>query len=83
MVANALNSIPYDLTKVSYLHSDRGSEFDNQKIDQMLADYDIQRSLSNPGNPLDNAVAESHLKRLKPNLFTDMTFSHLNTYPYY
>lgn len=72
LVANALNSIPYDLTKVSYLHSDRGSEFDNQKIDQMLADYDIHRSLSNPGNPLDNAVAESTFKAIK----TEFIYQH-------
>ncbi|MDQ0222338.1 transposase InsO family protein [Streptococcus moroccensis] len=40
-------------------HSDRGKEFDNQLIDEMLQAFSINRSLSQAGCPYDNAVAES------------------------
>ncbi|MDQ8765958.1 integrase core domain-containing protein, partial [Streptococcus ruminantium] len=40
-------------------HSDRGKEFDNQLIDEMLKAFGITRSLSQAGCPYDNAVAES------------------------
>lgn len=40
-------------------HTDRGSEFDNTRIDEPLDVFDIKRSLSHKGNPYDNAVVES------------------------
>ena len=36
LVKQAIQSIPYALTKVKLSHSDRGKEFDNQLIDEML-----------------------------------------------
>lgn len=36
LVKQAIQSIPYALTKVKLFHSDRGKEFDNQLIDEML-----------------------------------------------
>ncbi|MEI2659946.1 MAG: hypothetical protein V9G11_08490 [Bifidobacterium adolescentis] len=47
------------LTEVEVFHTDRGSEFDNAKIDELLDVFDIRRSLSSKGNPYDNAVVES------------------------
>ena len=47
------------------LSSDRGSEFDNAKIDCLLDAFDVRRSLSKKGCPYDNAVDESVNKILK------------------
>ena len=38
------------------LSTDRGSEFDNAAIDEMLEVFGIERSLSKKGCPFDNAV---------------------------
>jgi transposase InsO family protein len=40
-------------------HTDRGSEFDNALIDDLLDNFQISRSLSMKLCPYDNAVAES------------------------
>ena len=49
-------------------HTERGSEFDNAKIDELLDVFDIRRSLSRKGNPYDNAVVESTNRLLKKEL---------------
>src|SRR5699024_5902817 len=36
LVKQAIQSIPYALSRVKLFHSDRGKEFDNQLIDEML-----------------------------------------------
>lgn len=64
LVKQAIQSIPYALTKVKLFHSDRGKEFDNQLIDEMLEAFGITRSLSQAGCPYDNAVAESTYRYL-------------------
>ncbi|WP_367783128.1 IS3 family transposase [Streptococcus pluranimalium] len=65
LVKQAIQSIPYALTKVNLFHSDRGKEFDNQLIDEVLAAFGITRSLSQAGCPYDNAVAESTYRSFK------------------
>lgn len=65
LVKEAIQSIPYALTKVNLFHSNRGKEFDNQLIDEMLAAFGIIRSLSQAGCPYDNAVAESIYRSFK------------------
>ena len=45
--------------------SDRGIEFCAGKIDAFLEKHGIIRSLSRPGTPIDNAVAESCYKTVK------------------
>lgn len=65
LVKQAIQSIPYALTKVNLFHSDRGKEFDNSLIDELLAAFGINRSLSQAGCPYDNAVAESTYKGFK------------------
>jgi len=47
------------------LSTDRGSEYDNITIDELLGFFGIRRSLSKKGTPLDNAVAESTFKLYK------------------
>lgn len=46
-------------------HTDRGKEFDNQTIEELLKAFGITRSLSKKGCPYDNAVAESTYKSVK------------------
>ncbi len=65
LVKEAFQRIPYALNKIELFHTDRGKEFDNQLIDQILKTFDIQRSLSKKGCPYDNAVAESTYKSFK------------------
>ena len=57
--------MPYNLHRFELFHTDRGSEFKNQLIDQALDTFGIQRSLSNKGTPYDNAVAEATFKTIK------------------
>jgi transposase InsO family protein len=46
-------------------HTDRGREFVNMLIDELLESFQIRRSLSMKGCPYDNAVAESTFKMIK------------------
>ena len=46
-------------------HSDRGVQYASLAYRQRLADHDVTISMSRPGNPFDNAKAESFMKTLK------------------
>ena len=46
-------------------HSDRGVQYASLTYRQRLADHDVTASMSRPGNPFDNAKAESFMKTLK------------------
>jgi transposase InsO family protein len=46
-------------------HSDRGVQYASVDYRQRLAGHDIAVSMSRPGNPYDNAKAESFMKTLK------------------
>lgn len=65
LVIESFMSTNIDLSKIRLFHTDRGKEFDNKYIDQIIKAYNIQRSLSNPGTPHDNAVAEATYKIFK------------------
>lgn len=65
LVKEAIYQIPFSLANVQLFHTDRGSEFDNQEVDEILVAFGIQRSLSDKGCPYDNAVAESTYKSFK------------------
>jgi transposase InsO family protein len=54
-----------NLSKVKIFHTDRGNEFKNKIIDEVLEAFKIQRSLSKKGCPYDNAVAEAGYKITK------------------
>ncbi|WP_278683258.1 IS3 family transposase, partial [Paraclostridium bifermentans] len=54
-----------DLSKIELFHTDRGNEFKNEKIDEILSIFEIKRSLSKKGCPYDNAVAEATYKIIK------------------
>ncbi len=65
LVCRALASIKHDLNRIQMFHTDRGSEFKNQLIEEALETFSIQRSLSVKGCPYDNAVAEATFKAIK------------------
>ena len=65
LVETAFYSVEVDLRQIKLFHTDRGSEFKNQLIEQLLEGFGIERSLFNSGNPYDNAVAESMYNIIK------------------
>ncbi|SES42404.1 Integrase core domain-containing protein [Psychrobacillus sp. OK032] len=65
LVQRAFASVKYPLGQVKVFHTNRGSEFKNVGIDELLSKYKIKRSLSQKGDPYDNAVAEATFKILK------------------
>lgn len=73
----ALASIPASLQEVSIFHTDRGKEFDNQIVDEALAAFQIERSLSTKGYPYDNAVEESTFKSIKTEFVKNRNFGSL------
>ena len=68
LVMAAFATLDFPLTEVEVFHTDRGSEFDNARIDELLDVFDIRRSPSGKGSPYDNAVVESTNRLLKKGL---------------
>ena len=65
LVYEAFMNTNINLTKVNIFHTDRGNEFKNKVIDEVLGAFKIKRSLSKKGCPYDNAVAEASYKIIK------------------
>ena len=65
LVRAAFAKVKVNLVQIQMFHTDRGSEFDNALIDDILDTFGIARSLSLKGSPLDNAVAEATFKLIK------------------
>ena len=65
LVRKAITTIKQDLNKIEIFHTDRGNEFKNNIIDEVLDTFKIDRSLSAKGCPYDNAVAEATDKIIK------------------
>jgi putative transposase len=59
-------------------HSDRGVQYASIAYRQRLADRDITISMSRPGNPFDNAKAESFMKTLKTEEINDKAFADIS-----
>jgi len=77
LVRRAFASIKSSLYKVKIFHTDRGMEFRNNKIDEILKTFNIERSLSKKGNPYDNSVAEATFKIIKTEFVKDKIFKEL------
>nr|WP_156914131.1 IS3 family transposase [Paucisalibacillus globulus] len=75
LVQRAFATVPYSLNHLGLFHTDRGSEFKNQLIDEALTAFGIDRSLSNKGTPYDNAVAEATFKTIKTEFVKGAVFS--------
>lgn len=65
LVCKAFSTINTPLDGIKILHTDRGNEFKNKAIDEILTTFHIERSLSKKGCPYDNAVAEATFKIVK------------------
>ena len=78
LVSRAFAMVQGDLRQMQWFHTDRGSEFKNEKINDLLKTFEIGRSLSMKGCPYDNAVAEATYKIMKTEFIHQMTFHSLN-----
>ena len=74
----AFATLRFPLTDFGVFHTDRGSEFANSGMDELLEAFGIRRSLSCKGNPYDNAVIESINKILKRELIYRRAFASLD-----
>jgi transposase InsO family protein len=59
LVRQAFYGVQSDLRRIEIFHTDRGSEFKNQVVEEIIDAFGIRRSLSAKGTPVDNAVAEA------------------------
>lgn len=75
LVYKAFTTVNAGLDKFKVFHTDRGNEFKNKIIDNLLKVFDIKRSLSAKGSPYDNAVAEATFKIFKTEFSFDRKFS--------
>ena len=78
LVSRAFASFKGNLTHIKLFHTDRGNEFKNQLIDDVLETFQIKRSLSMKGCPYDNAVAEATFKIFKTEFVRNKQFEDLN-----
>lgn len=74
LVKAAFATVRFPLSDIQFFHTDRGSEFANASIDEMLEAFGIERSLSKKGCPYDNAVIESANNCLKRGLIHRKSF---------
>lgn len=74
LVKKAFSTVQTDLSQIKIFHTDRGNEFKNQAIDEILEAFKIERSLSMKGCPYDNAVAEATYKVIKTEFINNQRF---------
>lgn len=74
LVKTAFYGVQADLRRINVFHTDRGSEFKNKVIDEIIGAFGITRSLSAKGTPIDNAVAESMYNIIKTEFAFDEDF---------
>lgn len=82
LVSKAFASIKRPLNEINILHTDRGNEFKNKAIDQLLNVFSIERSLSKKGCPYDNAVAEAAFKVVKTEFAFNKIFTNFEELEY-
>lgn len=68
LVKAAFSNAAFPLAAIEAFHSDRGPEFCNGDVDAPLPAFGIERPVSRPGNPCDDAVAESTSRVLEREL---------------
>ncbi|OLS03353.1 integrase core domain protein [Tissierella creatinophila DSM 6911] len=77
LVYKAFAKVKTKLNDITLFHTDRGNEFKNKLIDEVLDTFKIKRSLSMKGCPYDNAVAESTFKIFKTEFVYNYHFESL------
>lgn len=75
LVYQAFRKIPYDLSKINIFYTDRGNEYKNKIIEELIEAFGIKRSLSKKGCPYDNAEAEATYKIIKTEFAYNRRFS--------
>lgn len=65
LVYDAFMKVEGSLKDIEIFHTDRGKEFKNRLIEEVLETFEIKRSLSKKGCPYENAVAEAAFKVIK------------------
>jgi len=83
LVHRAFSSFKGNLNNIKLFHTDRGNEFKNQLIDDVLNTFNISRSLSMKGCPYDNAVAEATFKIFKTEFVKRKRFNSLKELQYH
>ena len=63
------------------LHTDQGSVYSSKSYNNLLNDFNIQRSMSRAGTPTDNPVNESLNGWIKEELFIDFDLKHCEDIP--
>ena len=77
LVKAAFQSVKGSLEEIRLFHTDRGNEFKNRTIEELLETFHIERSLSHKGCPYDNAVAEATFQIIKTEFVWNETFADL------
>ncbi len=78
LVKQAFMSVRGNLGNINIFHTDRGNEFMNHLLDELLQSFSITRSLSRKGCPYDNAVAEATFKIIKTEFVKNQSFADLD-----
>ena len=74
LVKAAFSNVAFPLAAIEVFHGDRGPEFCNGDVDAPLSAFGIERPVSRPGNPYDNAVVESTDRVLERELVRGRAF---------
>ena len=77
LVYDAFMKVEGSLKDIEIFHTDRGNEFKNKLIEEVLETFEIKRSLSKKGCPYDNAVAEATFKVIKTEFAFNKVFGSL------
>jgi putative transposase len=65
LVYRAFAKFKGKLNNIQLFHTERGKEFKNQLLDEVIKTFKIKQSLSMKGCPYDNAAAEATYKLVK------------------
>ena len=71
----AFSNVSFPLTAIEVFHGDRGSEFCSGDVDALPSAFGIERSVSRPGSPCDDAVVGSANRVLKRELVRGRAFA--------
>ena len=74
----AFSKIRINLKQIQLFYTERGNEFKNKQIDEILKAFKIEGSFSVKGWAYDNAVAEATYKIIKTEFINQRTFSSLD-----